>query len=163
MVHAKFDKLVVSFSNVTKYVRPIYSNKEELALLRLLSANVTCHHAFIDAIKVWYTSFFLLKMEKCCFGWQNFSGTFGLGITKNCPSDQCNRVQYPWIIQPGPAYLGKCVILSQTKNIEKVLFQFLFLVGGFVLLFVLFKFPKAQQLVYGNLVQIMWLGQAYIS
>ena len=47
---------------------------------------------------------------------------------------------------PGKHNWHKCVILSQTKNIEKVLFKCCFLVE-FVHLFVLFKFPKAQQLI----------------
>ena len=41
--------------------------------------------------------------------------------------------------------LRKCVILSQTKNIEKALLKLL--LGEFVHLFDLFKFPKTQQII----------------
>ena len=42
--------------------------------------------------------------------------------------------------------LHKCIILSKTKTIEKVMFKFLFF-WEFVLLFGLIKSPKAQQLM----------------
>ena len=79
------------------------------------------------------------------------------------PPQEINRKGIVFlVVWPGKAQSLNYVILSQTKNIDKVLFMFLF-GGDFVHLLVLFKFPKAKQLIYGNLAQIMWLGPDCIS
>ena len=82
-----------------------------------------------------------LYQEKCCMGFSYLEYVL-LGdmkiivrgkfiFPKQCDQEKCN--------------LHKCVLLSQIKNIEKVMFKFLF--WEFFHLFVLFEFPKAQQLI----------------
>ena len=56
------------------------------------------------------------------------------------------RVWFSWSYDQKKSTLCKCVILSQIENIENLLFKFLSF-GQFVHFFVLFKFPKVQQLI----------------
>ena len=55
------------------------------------------------------------------------------------------RVSFSWSFDQEKSSLHRCIILSQTKNIEKVLFKFLS--EEFVHLLYLFKFSIAQQLI----------------
>ena len=54
------------------------------------------------------------------------------------------RVSFSWRTTRKSS-LCKCIILSQNKNIENILFKFLW--GDLFTYFFLFKFPKAQQLI----------------